>query len=61
MDLEAHGNCQCLAGGPELPVTALSELWFLYLQQEEMDLGLGLTELEIKIVPPPPPAPRSPA
>lgn len=33
----------------QLPLS-VSELWFLYLQQEETDLGLGLTQLEIKIV-----------
>lgn len=47
--MESHGNRSCLTGAPER-FTTLSELSFLYLQQEEMVLGLGLTEPDIKIV-----------
>lgn len=49
MGLEAHSNCSRLTWAPER-VTTLSELSFLYLQQEEMVLGLGLTVPDTKIV-----------
>lgn len=53
MGLESTVTTSALLGPlsqlPQLPLS-LSELCFLYLQQEETDLGLGLTQLEIKIV-----------